>query len=568
MRPEGSWKPVAGVTGSSSWRASIDSPRAWFMWSLGVLAYAVAVMQRTSFGVASVMATERFSAGASVVSLFVVVQLLTYAAMQVPAGVLVDRFGSRLVVGCGAVLMCLGQLDLAFSTNVVSAMIARVLVGAGDAMTFTAVLRFLPAWFSPGRIPVLNQFTGMVGQAGQLLSSIPLAAMLAVDGWTPAFVAAASLSAVLAMLIFGLLRNAPPGREEPTVGVPLGIRKQVAGVLREPATRLAFWIHWICSFWPMLFTLMWGYPFLLSGLGYSQPVASGLFTVLVLAGLPFGPLIGLLSRRAPLQRTNLALLLSLTCAVPWAAILLWPGRAPIWLLAVLMVGMAASGPGSGIGFDIARAANPLRHIGTATGVVIVGGFSAVLINVWLIGVIIDLLGGYSLTAFRWAMATQFLFYAVGIIGAYTERTRARKLDRERGVRHPTLAAVLRREWSNLGVEWRIFRSPAAVGPGTGSLELTLDDGRTVEVAAVLPGTGGRLVAIDVPPTDASPQWWHERIGDYLTLVAAEELEIGSVEIRCPDTATTANVRIQIAADLAARGGSLSYEVVSRSRTAG
>lgn len=554
-----------GEVPGSVLRTPIDSPRAWFMWTLGVLAYAAAVMQRTSFGVASVVATERFAAGASVVSLFIVVQLLTYAGMQVPAGVLVDRFGSRLVVGCGAALMCLGQLDLAFSTNVVSAMIARVLVGAGDAMTFTAVLRFLPAWFSPGRIPVLNQVTGMVGQSGQLLSSIPLAAILALSGWTPAFVAAASLSAVVAALVFGLLRNAPPGREEPTVGARLGVRKQVAGVVREPATRLAFWIHWICAFWPMVFTLMWGYPFLLNGLGYPQPVASGLFTVLVLAGLPFAPMIGLLSRRAPLQRTNLALLLSLTCAVPWAAILLWPGRAPIWLLVVLMIGMAASGPGSGIGFDIARAANPLRHIGTATGIVIVGGFTAVLINVWVIGVILDLMGGYSLTSFRWAMATQFLFYAIGIIGAYTERTRARKLDRERGVRHPTLAAVLRREWSNLRVQWRIFRSPASVDAPTDSLVLTLDDGRTVLVAAVLPGTGGQLVAIDVPPADAPDDWWHRRVGDYLDLVATEDLEIGSVEVRCPDPATTARVRALIATALADRGSVLSCEVVSRGR---
>lgn len=546
-------------------RTLIDSPRAWFMWTLGVVAYAAAVMQRTSFGVASVAATERFGAGASVVSLFVVVQLLTYAGMQVPAGVLVDRFGSRLVVGCGALLMCLGQLDLAFSTNVVSAMIARVLVGAGDALTFTAVLRFLPAWFSPGRIPVLNQFTGMVGQGGQLLSSIPLAAMLALNGWTSAFVAAASLSAIVAVLIFGLLRDAPPGREEPLVGVRPGVRKQVAGVLREPATRLAFWIHWICSFWPMLFTLMWGYPFLLNGLGYPQPVVSGLFTVLVLAGLPFGPLIGLLSRRAPLQRTNLALILSLGCAVPWAAILLWPGSAPIWLLVVLMIGMAASGPGSGIGFDIARAANPLRHIGTATGVVIVGGFSAVLLNVWIIGVILDLLGGYSLTAFRWAMATQFVFYAVGIIGAYTERSRARKLDRERGVRHPTLAAVLRREWSNLRVQWRIFRSPASVDTTTDSLVLTLDDDRTVQVAAVLPGTGGQLVAIDVPPADATDEWWHRRVGEYLDLVATEELEIGSVEVRCPDAVTSSRVRSLIATDLAPRNAVLTVEVVTRAR---
>jgi MFS family permease len=536
------------------------------MWTLGVAAYAVAVMQRTSFGVASTIATERFGAGASVVSLFVVVQLLVYAGMQVPAGVLVDRFGSRLVIGCGAVLMCLGQLDLAFSTNVVSAMIARVLVGAGDAMTFTAVLRFLPAWFSPGRLPVLNQFTGMVGQAGQLLSSIPLAAALALSGWTPAFIAAAALSTVVAALVFGLLRDTPRGKEEQRSGTQPGLRKQLADVVRAPATRLAFWIHWICAFWPMIFTLMWGYPFLINGLGYPQPVASGLFTVLVLAGLPFAPLIGLLSRRAPLQRTNLALLLSLTCAVPWAAILLWPGRAPIWLLTVLMVGMAASGPGSGIGIDIARAANPLRQIGTATGVVIVGGFTAVLVNVWVIGVIVDLLGGYSLASFRWAMATQFVFYAVGIAFAYTERARARRVDRERGVRHPTLLAVLRREWWNLRVQWRIFRSPESVNTPKDSLVLTLDDDRTVQVAAVLPGTGGQLVAIDVAPTEAPQDWWHRRVGDYLDLVAAEELEIGSVEVRCSDAATTARVRALLAADLADRGVALPFEVVTRPRS--
>ena len=535
------------------------------MWSLGVLAYAAAVMQRTSFGVATAQATERFAAGASVVSLFVVVQLLTYAAMQVPAGVLVDRFGSRLVVGCGAALMCLGQLDLAFSTNLVSAMTARVLVGAGDALTFTAVLRVLPAWFSPGRIPVLNQLTGMLGQAGQLVSSIPLAALLGVAGWTTTFAAASSVSAVVAVVILIVLRNAPPGFSDSASGASLGVRKQVAQVLREPASQLAFWIHWMCSFWPMIFTLMWGYPFIIYGLAYPQPVASGLFTVLVLAGIPLAPLIGLISRRAPLQRTNLALVVSLMCAVPWLVILLWPGPAPIWLLVVLMIGMAASGPGSGIGFDIARAANPLRHIGTASGIVIVGGFTAVLLNVPIIGLVLDLLGGYSLNSFRWAMSTQFLFWGVGVAGAYVTRTRARKLDRERGVRHPTLASVVRREWSNLGVEWRIFRSPAAVGAATGSLELTLDDGRMVRMAAVLPGTGGSLAAIDVPPADASDAWWHERVGDYLDLVSTEQLEVGSVEVRCPDAATTSRVRALIATDLSVRGATLSYEVVSRSR---
>lgn len=543
---------------------AMDSPRAWLMWGLGVLAYAAAVMQRTSFGVASVMATERFAAGASLVSLFVVVQLVTYAGMQVPVGVLVDRFGTRLVVASGAALMFLGQVDLAFSTSVVSAIIARVLVGAGDAMTFTAVLRMLPAWFSPGRIPVLNQLTGMLGQSGQLLSSIPLAALLGIAGWTTSFVAAGLVSAAVAVVVLVLVRNTPPGVAVASAVERVGVRRQIADVVSVPATRLAFWIHWMCAFWGMVFALMWGYPFLLHGLGYPQPVASGLFTVLVLAGMPFGPLVGLLSRRAPLQRTNLALIMSLTAAVPWLAVLLWPGPAPVWLLALLMVGLAASGPGSGIGFDIARASNPLHQVGTATGVVIVGGFLAGLVNIWIVGVVLDLLGGYSLTAFRWAMATQFGFWAIGVVGAYTERSRARRLDAARGVRYPTLWAVLRRETGNLVVQWRSFRSPAAAASGGGgSLELSLDDGRTVQVAAVLPGTGGRLVAIDVAPQPVEPGWWTTRVEEYLALVATDELDIGAIEVRCVDAEAAESARTAIAAELVRRDAALTFEVTVR-----
>lgn len=544
---------------------ALDSRRAWVTWSLGVVAYAVAVMQRTSFGVASVMATERFDAGASLVSLFVVVQLLTYAAMQVPVGVLIDRFGTRLIVTSGAVLMCLGQLDLAFSTSLVSAVVARVLVGAGDAMTFTAVLRLLPAWFSPGRIPVLNQLTGMLGQAGQLLSSIPLAAALAVAGWTPAFAAAGALSAVVAVVILAALRDAPPGTPPALPTSRPGVRTQVADVLRLPATWLAFWIHWMSAFWGMVFALMWGYPFLLHGLGYAQPVAAGLFTLLVLAGLPVAPLLGMLSRRAPMQRTNVALLTSAAAAVPWVAVILWPGVAPVWLLAVLMVGLAASGPASSIGFDVARTSNPLHQIGTATGVVIVGGFTAGLLNILVIGVVLDLLGGYTLTAFRWAMATQLVFWAVGVAGAYVARRRARSIEAARGVRPTSLRSVLRREVGNVLALWRLFRAPEADGAASHALTLTLDDERPISVAAVLPGTGGQLVAVDVPLPDADDRWWRERVGDYLDVVATERLEVDSIEVRVPDAATAARVRDVIAEELRRRGNTLAHEVTTRGR---
>jgi len=120
------------------------SRRAYAVWLVGLLAYGVAIFHRASLGVAGLEAQERFSAGASALSLFLVLQLAVYAALQVPVGVALDRFGSRRVVVAGALTMATGQLVLALATDVPTAVAARVLVGAGDAMTFISVLRLVP----------------------------------------------------------------------------------------------------------------------------------------------------------------------------------------------------------------------------------------------------------------------------------------------------------------------------------------------------------------------------------------------------------------------------------------
>ncbi|MDQ1601904.1 MAG: hypothetical protein QOD68_3378, partial [Actinomycetota bacterium] len=111
------------------------SRRAWLVWSVGIAAYIVAVLQRTSLGVAGLEATDRFETSASVLASFTVVQLVVYAGLQVPAGLLLDRFGPRALIATGAAFMALGQALLAVSPNVPLALVGRVLVGAGDAVT-------------------------------------------------------------------------------------------------------------------------------------------------------------------------------------------------------------------------------------------------------------------------------------------------------------------------------------------------------------------------------------------------------------------------------------------------
>jgi MFS family permease len=125
------------------------------MWGVAVFAYVIGVMQRTSLGVSGVAAADRFEVSASVLSTLAVVQLIVYAGLQVPVGVLLDRFGPKLLIGGGAILMLAGQALLAVAPTFGLAVVGRVLVGAGDAMTFISVIRLLASWFSGRILPQL-----------------------------------------------------------------------------------------------------------------------------------------------------------------------------------------------------------------------------------------------------------------------------------------------------------------------------------------------------------------------------------------------------------------------------
>jgi MFS family permease len=427
-------------------------PRAWAVWAVGLTAYVVAVFSRASLGVAGVQAQERFEAGASVLSLFLVLQLVVYAGLQVPVGVALDRLGSRRLLLAGALTMALGQLTLALATDVPAAVLARVLVGAGDAMTFISVLRVVSLWF-PGRVvPVMTQLTGILGQAGQVLAAFPLVALLGAFSWTATFAGAAAVGVLVALLVAVALRDAPPTT---VLAPPAGlaeVRGNLLAAWREPGTRIGLWTHTVTQFSGTVFGLLWGYPFLVLGQGLSPGTAAGLLTLLVLVGMLVGPLLGSLVGRWPFRRSVLVFAVVGVTAVVWTVVLLWPGPAPLPLLVLLVLVLGANGPASMIGFDYARTENPAGRLGSATGVVNVGGFVASLLTALGIGVVLDLLTpgaltDYTLDAFRAAFAVQYLVWAVGLVHVWRYRRRMRERLATQGVvlapLHLAVAARLR-----------------------------------------------------------------------------------------------------------------------------
>jgi MFS family permease len=423
--------------------------RAWLILGLGIAAYSVAVFQRASMGVAAVEAQQRFGVSAAVLSLFAVMQLAVYAGMQVPVGVMLDRFGSRRLIVTGALLMAIGQLLLATASAIGLAIFARVLVGAGDAMTFISVLRLIPRWFPRRRVPLLTQSTGMLGQLGQIVAAYPLVALLQGAGWTTSFLIAAAAGAVVAVSTAAWLRDAPPGVAIAHGQVTLATALERLGhAWREVGTRLGLWTHFVSQFSGVVFALLWGYPFLVLGEGRSPAEAGLLITLMVVVAIPLGPILGHFANRWPYRRSIPVLVIVGCTAAAWTVVLLWPGRAPLAVLVLLVVVLASNGPGSMMGFDYARTENELERIGSATGIVNVGGFVASLSTIALIGIILSATsrGGpstYTLHDFKLAFSVQYVFWAIGLFGLLHHR---RKLKLARGLQLDPFHRAVARYW--------------------------------------------------------------------------------------------------------------------------
>jgi nitrate/nitrite transporter NarK len=410
----------------------------WVIWVVGLLVYVLAVFHRSSLGVAGLVATERFGISAAQLATFTMLQLLVYAGMQIPVGLLVDRFGSRTVLLTGTLVLTAAQTGFAFAQSYPAALVARALVGVGDAMTFICVLRLVSSWFPLRRIPLVTQLTGVFGQLGSAAAAVPMTWALGHLGWTRAYLAAASIGLVLAVAVLALLRDSPDSRH--LRGHPLSL-PTVLGSLRaswsEPGTRLGFWIHFTTQFSATMLTLLWGYPFLVRGEGLSPSTAGVLLTVMVGAMMLSGPALGWLIGAHPWHRSTTVLCILAAIITAWTAVLAWPGDAPLPLLVVLLVVAGVGGPASVIGFDVGRTSNPAHRLASASGIINQGGFYASLVLVIAVGIVLDLLtpgGGtdYTPSSFRWAMSLQYVLWGLGLVQIvrYRRRTRA-KLMRDR-----------------------------------------------------------------------------------------------------------------------------------------
>lgn len=422
--------------------------RVWGIYIAAVAVYFVAVVHRTALGVAGVEALDRFNVEATGLALLSVTQIGTYALMQIPSGHLLDRFGPRVMMTVGSLVMAAGQLLLAFSDHYGLAIAARIMIGAGDAPIFISAGRLIAHWFPARRVPVLMQVTGLIGQAGQLATAIPVAMLLHGRGWTATFASLAVVGVGAAAIAFTWVRM-----PRPDAGSVEQERDRFWASIRAATdhvgTRLGFWSHFLPPFSANVVALLWGVPFFITAQGLSPRQASSLLIVLTIAAMVTGPIAGVLTARHPLRRTWIVLGSAVATLVAWVILLSFDSPRPWWQLAVFCAVIGMGGPISLVGIDFARSYSSAERLGTATGFVNIGGFASTIAGVLLVGVVLQVISPpgsttYSLNEYRVAFASLIIVWLIGLFGVLRNRRRTRVVMASDGVFVPPLRDVLRR----------------------------------------------------------------------------------------------------------------------------
>jgi MFS family permease len=306
--------------------ASGPGVRAWLVWWLGALSFAYAFFHRVAPSVMVDELMRGFSVGAGVLGNLSAIYFYVYAGLQIPIGVLLDRFGSRRMLTGGAVLAAVGAIVFASAHELWLAYLGRFLIGMGVSVGFVGTLKLAGHWFPANRFGLVLGLTMLVAMAGGVGGQAPLAALVEAVGWRATIGGSAVFGLLLAAATWGVVRDRPPGDISPQP-VPRGI----VGLKADLTLVLGSRQNWLIALYavtmsgPMLsYGALWGVPHLMRAYGVERTTAA-LSVSLLLIGWAIGsPLGGWLSDRTG-RRKPAMLFAGLGALAGWLALLYLPG---------------------------------------------------------------------------------------------------------------------------------------------------------------------------------------------------------------------------------------------------
>lgn len=397
----------------------------WLIWAWPVVFYFYEYFLQVSPGVMVPELMQAFKVNAAELGNLAAYYFYAYALMQIPVGVLIDKYGSRLLLVIASLICMLGCLLFGVATHLAVAKIGRLLIGLGSAFAAIGCLTLAAHWFPIRRFALLTGITVMIAMLGAIGGQSPLAAFVNALGWRTSMIVLGIIGGLIAWQIWRVVRDKP---EIPPEGHVINAVEQ-SSLLSGLMSTIKSKQNWLVAIYgglmfapTSIFGSLWGVPFLMVNHGLSRPAAAGVISMLFVGWAIGSALSGWFSdyigkRKPPMLIGTVGALMTIL------ALLYVPQLSIFWISALLFLfGIFSSGflPS----FSIIREINSANISGTALGFMnmlnMIGGALGQPLVGWLLDSVWDgkLDAGvrvYTLTNFHFALAVLPICIAISLL---------------------------------------------------------------------------------------------------------------------------------------------------------
>jgi sugar phosphate permease len=403
----------------------------WVVWTVLAALYVFVTFHRMAVGVVKTDLQDAFNIGAAQFANIGSMYFYAYFIMQIPSGILADKFGPKKTSASFSILAAIGSVIFGLAPNIMIAYLGRFMVGIGVSVVFICLIKIQSRWFYSRNFALMVGFSGIAANIGAILAQTPLVIAASTFGWRNTFIYLGLTMVFFAILVAIFVKNDPtdmglPGMDE-LEGRPAAVSDiKVSEALKSVMTNIRTWI--ISLTFIGLYT---GYIVLLGTYGVSYIMvfyelttieAANLIIAAVVGAMVSGLVIGYISDKIR-KRKIVVVSLSIVTLICW--IIFIYVKLSVALLAVFLFIMGFVMSCFTICWTVSNEVNDRRYSGIATGVVNCIGFAGAAVVPVIMGKILDVFKDVPVVGYQKAYLVLIILVAVStLLSFFTAETNA------------------------------------------------------------------------------------------------------------------------------------------------
>jgi MFS family permease len=279
----------------------LESIKPWIVWGLGCIFYFYECLLQVSPSVMSNELMRDFSVTSHTLGILSGIYFYSYAAMQLPGGVLMDYFGPRRLLTIATGICAMSTIAFGMTDNFFMACIARLMIGFGSAFAAVGAMKLASSWFPAERFALLTGMMVTIGMLGAIGGEAPLALLVDNYGWRESMIIMGSIGLVLTILIFTVTKDFPKDQaklshtthhidEEPLL-------PSLLALLKNKQLWLVALYGGLMYMATPVFCGLWGVPFLMYKMHLAKTIAANYISLVFVGWAIASPLWGIVSNR-------------------------------------------------------------------------------------------------------------------------------------------------------------------------------------------------------------------------------------------------------------------------------